>query len=223
MKTAKPKILLGLLADSHKTGPTGKVDAYGIFDKVFIWATPATREHSLVIRVSNLRSGQNSFDVIFETPSKKRVEVAAGNLNSETTSDETGISAIRIPLAFSEIGQHKLGIGFVDGSERSRFWIPLYVAELPWPPLPTGDELASLLKDPLSIKVVRAEISCPKCNTKHTFESYLDLGAKPSRGAKLFPASGRYKCLKCSSVIELRDIEGQLRSHLGKPAQRGGE
>jgi hypothetical protein len=89
----------------------------------------------------------------------------------------------------------------------------------PWIELPTGEQLSKILADPQSLKVVRAAIKCKGCSKTYTFELSLLPDRKRERGIRPFPENGRFKCPVCETLHHTRDIEGQLRLHLGKQSE----
>jgi hypothetical protein len=110
----------------------------------------------------------------------------------------------------------ELGFGIRGGSVGNILWLPLNSALQPWIELPSGDALSRILSEQHSIKALRAELICEKCNSKYTFEINIRPDAKRERGVRTFPKDGKFKCPKCKTVHHLKDIEGQLRHHIGK-------
>lgn len=215
---AKPKFTFAFLADAHKESAFGKTDAFGIFDVVNLWATPATRECSFVFGVRNLppEGVHISCWMRILGAGRKAHKIADAEIKTSTAS-LSATSGFRLPLAISKVGLHEVGISI--GHELGHghaLWIPLQVILLPWPAQPGGDDLRKLLADPHSIKSGRAVVVCRKCKSTYTFQVNLDPNAPIAADALPFPENGEYRCEKCNSVHYLKDIEGNLRSQLGR-------
>lgn len=211
----KPRVSFAFFSDAHKIGATGKLDCFGIFDTLRVWAVPATREFSIIAGFENLPEGETTFEVLLRG---KRPERKVGTMIVLAKQSVANVIAgERIKLTIRDIGQQEIGIKVADGRAARVLWLPLMVSKLPWPVLPSGEELKRILLDPRSIKAARAEFLCAKCDFKHLLEIQLDPDKPLSRGTSSFPADGKLKCGKCKTIQYVRDIEGQLLSHLGKP------
>jgi hypothetical protein len=211
----QPKVAYALVSDTHKVADSGKTDAFGIFDKFLVWATPTTRECSLVVRIDNLAVGTSSCTV-YSVRAGRAIKTLAKLDVASDAPKRTTLLATRLRLNFAEPGEFKLGIGPTGGTHRSIHWLPLSIELQPWPELPTGDKLAALLEDPQTIKAARVGLRCEKCGRSFTFGLHLDPNEKLPRGLRPFPGSGTFKCPKCAALHHLRDVEGQLRMHLGQ-------
>ena len=214
--TAAPRITFMLLSDAHKIGEHGKVDSLGIFTRLFVFGLPAIRESSLCFGFDNVEKGQYYFTVWLKHGRKKAKKFS--EIKMETLkSREAVLFAYRVPFEIEALGDHSVGISLGRTARPNRaYWIPLNVSKLPWPELPVGEALQTALLDPHVIKRVQATIVCQKCSRKYVFEALLDTSLKASRGARVFPGDGRFECQKCNHPHFLKDIEGQLRSQLGK-------
>lgn len=208
------------VADGHKATPGGKLDAFGLFNKFLVWGTPAVRECSIVFSAEGLPAGRSDFQVFTRSPGNK-VSVV-GSISIAPVDPRQGTtSAVRVSIPFRRAGPHSIGIGPKGGGARSIRWVSVLVDVRPWANLPTGERLRLLLDDPNTLKVMRATLTCTKCGKSYTFELALDPAHKYQRGVSAFPADGRFRCPKCKTVHNTRDIEGQFRFHLSE-LQPGG-
>jgi len=216
MTRSTSKVTFVVISDSHKIVANNKVDAVGIFDSFLIWATPATREFSVTVGFENLPVGTTEL-IIWKRVKGKARQVAQVVASSDSP-QRLAISAQRLRLKISDLLDHEIGVGFRDAGARTIKWLPVAIKLQPWIELPTGDALKKLLSDPHAIRGLRAEVICDKCKpaSKYIFEINADPAVKLDRGVKRFPESGRFTCPKCQTVHQLKDIEGQLRSHIGR-------
>jgi hypothetical protein len=216
MKTTNPpKITFVILADAHKPSNNGKVDCFGLFTDLFLWAIPALRECSIAFGIKGVRKGHHELSVWLKHGREKAQKLSKVEVDA-TADSFSSIFAYRIPIPINHFGIHQIGISRGSSmSPKGVMWIPLRVGELPWPEPIEGDALAAILNDPTAIKRAKAVIQCPDCTRKFTFEARLDASAKATKGSRSFPANGEFTCSKCGRTIYLRDIEGQLRSQLG--------
>ncbi len=91
--------------------------------------------------------------------------------------------------------------------------IPLNVATRPWPKL-TKQELNFLQNNPLLPHSIRMVIKCSHCPSLYTFEENVLAKEKLENGVLPFPDTGLFKCNNCVHKLQLKDIQGQLRSSI---------
>ena len=220
MKSKSVRVGAALLADGHKVGPNGKVDAVGLFNRFFIWGLPATREFSVVARIDEVSSGQHDFEVVLKASGRAVRTIANLNLDAlvDTQSLTTGL---RVAVEFKAEGVSKLGIRLVSEKGARTYWIPLSVEMMDWPKMPKGQALKSVLASPDTVKRVRAEIKCKSCSGEYVFEIALDPNAVPAADVEQFPEDGEFECRKCGEMHYLRDVEGQMRHHLSHQLEKG--
>ena len=209
-----PRLTFFTLSESHRVTEGGKVDAIGIFNTFHVWATPAVREFSLTIGVTNLPAGTSEFNVYRRIGSKVQL-IGNVRFTSEKV-QQNGIGASRFVIKIGVFKDFELGLGLPGEGPRNIRWLPINIVRQPWVELPTGDALSRILSEPHTIKALRAEIVCEKCSARFTFEINVNPDAKRERGIRSFPEDGKFRCPKCRGIHHLKDIEGQLRSHIGK-------
>ena len=211
-----PRVIYTLLSDSHKLGAAGKFDAFGIFSWMVVWGLPATREFSFTCGILNPGTSKLSLVLLLKEPDRSIRQIATAEIGP-ALGEHSITFAERVSLSLRRDGPHEIGVGVKGASERLIRWTPLEIRLQALRPLPSGDELASILSDPHSVKALRAEIQCKKCSARFLFEINANPSAAPSKGAIRFPESGRFQCTQCGTVLHTRDIEGQLRGHIGRP------
>lgn len=221
-RSKQPTVAYGLLADSHSEADRGKIDVFGVFTSMKIWATPANRECSLVIGLRNVPESQFVISIWFRSEGDKAEKLGAVEADSGSTEFAKTV-AFRVPLPLSGIGRHELGVTIGESVRGGVFWIPLRVIQRDWPQLPTGEELQDALDDPNVIDSVRAVIECDDCGKEYIFQKNLDPNASIDPPAEPFPEDGVLKCSECGSVHHVKDIEGQVTAQLGTAAQGGDE
>lgn len=203
-------------------GEAGKIDCFGMFDILGLWATPARRECSVAFGLKNIPVGEIQISFWLRVAGKKAQRIGFGNLKTKAPG-HSQILANRIRLAVEQFGTHQIGVAVGNVlSGKNALWIPLLVRELPWPSLPTGQELEKRLSDPHSIKSGRAVLKCEKCKTEYIFQINLDPEAPMPDGSLPFPGDGLFVCPSCRTTHHLKDVEGLVRSQLGKPERESG-
>jgi hypothetical protein len=217
MARLRARIASITLADAHKVGDRGKVDAFGLFTNLGVWGLPAQREFSVIACAEQVSAGKNAVAIWLRTPNRTLTRVGHGNFTHPKQGDPSSVIAHRIHLQFAKTGVHQIGMTLGDAdTPRNAIWFLLKVYELPWPALPTGQQLKSILADPTTIKSARAVLECGKCKSTYVFEIRLDPDALPTDKSLPFPTSGVFRCPKCGTEHPLRDVEGQMRSQLGR-------
>ena len=214
--TKKPKIVFLALADSHRIGADKKVDCFGIFSKFYVWGFPANRKVSCILGISNFKD-EATISLFWKPPKEGRIRIGSINVKKQKERFETVV-----PLAGSfTISMTKTQIHYLEAEiEGEVFRTPLIVTRKKWPHF-TQKKVNELLKDPSVIKSAASEVSCSTCGHRYLFEVHLDKSKPISGGAQNFPEDGLLICKTCETKLYLKDIEGQMRSLLGKkPKQR---
>ncbi|MCK4822393.1 hypothetical protein KA005_41905, partial [bacterium] len=91
--------------------------------------------------------------------------------------------------------------------------IPLNVATRPWPNF-TKKDLAFLKNNPSLPHSIRMIVTCSNCSSPYTFEENVLTKEKLVSGVLPFPDSGLFECNNCGHKLQLKDIQGQLRSSI---------
>lgn len=222
MATKRTKPIFVILADGHKVGDRGKIDCYGIFTSMGVWALPAARECSIAFSIRNVPKGNSTLSFWFRKSGQKAKRITNAKMHS-TEAVQAGNYAHRIKLDITETGNLEFGLSVGRRlTGHNAFWTPLLVHTLPWPELPVGDDLHAILDDPHSIKSVRANLTCDKCQSEFTFQKDLDPSAELDKKSLPFPKNGVFRCTTCRKRHDLKDIEGQVLTQLGKISKEQG-
>jgi hypothetical protein len=174
MAPRRSRILYAILADDHKQGDRGKVDALGIFTRIEGWATPFSRECSVVLGIDDTKAGDTPISFWLRRRGSSRRQLARGHINF---SEARAIATIgyRIAVPILRFGHHEMGVtlGNRPGTANT-VWVPFYVHELPWPTLPSGRALRVALADPHTMKSARILLECRSCGKAYIFQKNLD-------------------------------------------------
>ena len=217
-----PQITYAFVADSHKRSESGKLDVQGIFNSIGIWAAPARREFSLVVGIQDVPTGHTVYSLWFRRRGSRAQQLGKFEIDARKVPEILTV-AERVPITFSELGTHEIGVAKGPSLKGARVrWIPINIHSFPWPDLPSGEELKRLLRKPDVVKAARALLTCEACGTTYIFQKNLDPTAELDEEALPFPETGEFRCPECDSVHYTRDIEGQVISQLGKSTQGRG-
>lgn len=218
----KPTVSYALLADSHSESDQGKIDVFGVFTGVRVWATPAYRNCSLVVGLKDIPEGAFQLSIWLRAQGEKAASVRT--LKGEASSAQAAKTiAIDIPLRLSSMGNHEVGVGIGGNIRGGVFWTPFEVRKREWPELPTGDALQEALNSSDVVTSSRAILKCDECGTEHILQKNLDPDAPIESPAEPFPEDGILICSECGEEHHVKDIEGQVTAQLGKSAQAGEE
>lgn len=215
-KIPLPEISAVLLADAHKVGSTHKLDCYGLFSRVGVWSVPAPREFSVCFRAEDVRAGNYRITAWLRGLNGRATRTGYFDLLVEEDTKQL-IAAQRVGVKISQCGQLAFGLSIARSGRtnlRRISWADFVAHQLDWPVFPTGRKLAEALANPHSLKATRAEVGCRNCGSTYLFEVHLDPEGALSRGAQRFPEDGRFTCPACQTHHNLKDIEGQARSHI---------
>jgi hypothetical protein len=220
-KSQSPRVTFALLADGHKVGERGKVDCFGIFNNLGVWAVPARRECSVAFGIKDIPKGELIVSFWLRRKGQRPRSLAKGVLTIDSSAHAASF-ANRIPLVIESFRAHEVGV-CIGTKIRGRnvLWTPLLIVELPWPALPKGSRLQRVLRDPQSLKAARAVLKCVKCDNEYIFQANLDPNMSLDEVARPFPPDGKFKCPECGTVHHLRDIQGQALAHLAQTAEAG--
>jgi hypothetical protein len=200
----------GILADSIKKSDQGKIDCYGIFTIFHAWGYPCSRSWKAIITIFNLPKGNTSLTVTLKEKSKNIKSLGSVDISGD---DPNGVIAIPIPLKyrFNKPGSYYLEFTIIDNLKKLR--IPFEVRTKEWPEF-TKKEIEFAKNNNLIPQSLRANVHCDKCEYAYIFEETFIPELEPKGGIHRFPESGRFECSGCGQVLELRDIQGQLRASL---------
>ena len=200
----------GILSDSAKESEQGKIDCYGVFTIFYAWGYPCSRSWNAVITIFKLPKGNTSLIITLKLKSRIIKSLATANIKSN---EPNGVATIKIPLkySFNEEGSYILEFSLRDS--KNKLYIPFEVRTKEWPVF-TEKEIEFAKGNPSIPQSLRANVHCNQCEHAYIFEETFIPDMEPKGGVFRFPESGKFDCLECDRVIELRDLQGQLRSSL---------
>lgn len=213
----KPSTSFIFLADSHEESESGKINTQGIFNQIYVWATPTSREFSIVIGFSDVPKGLHNFKLVLVDPKGARSEIGEAGIEAEGFVPGV-VKAERVTIEFKSPGGYRIGL-IPEGKQRLNRYVRFEVAMRQWPKMPRGEKLTRLLKAEDVIKSARVVFVCGSCKSEFTFQVNLDPKAPIPKETQEFPKDGVFECPKCGSIHHLKDVEGRLLSMLAKPVR----
>ena len=200
----------GILADSIKKSDQGKIDCYGIFTIFHAWSYPCSRTWNVIVTAFELPKGNTSITVTLKQKGKNIKSLGTINIDSELTHN---VTVIPMPLKyrFEKPGTYFLEFSILDSIKKLK--IPFEVRTKDWPEF-TAEEIRFAIDNNVLPQNLRANVHCEKCKYAYIFEETIITEHAPKGGVLRFPKSGKFECLDCGQIIELRDIQGQLRASL---------
>lgn len=207
----KPRFGAGQICDSSKTQSSGKVDIVGIFTRINSWGFPCTRNWSLVFSVFDITDSTT----IIISLKKRRVKSQKTIATIDISKPEKKIDKlfnINIMHTFDSEGMYEIICSFKE--HNGRLSIPFKVQFLEWPTF-TNKEIKLVEKYKKSFPYkINVSINCENCSHIYIFEESILADEEPSGGAIRFPDDGHFTCSDCENTINLKDIQGRIRSSL---------
>ncbi|MHC4060388.1 MAG: hypothetical protein ACYSUC_06755 [Planctomycetota bacterium] len=209
LRKPSPRFGGGILADSTTITNSGKVNAQGIFTLFWAWDFPCERHCAAIITLFDLPQGKTKMPV-----SIKKKGFRAKRLTTIPVAYKKDIPPLTqsVALNFTLTSSGSYEFLFSIPRTSRTLSIPFEVRKKTWPQL-TKAEIDFAKTNPNCIKSIRANINCSKCSHAYVFEETV-LETPPAGGVHRFPASGRFKCVKCKHALRLRDVQGQMTSAL---------
>ena len=204
----------GVLADGvvgiqYRLSP--KVSANGIFTIFQAWGFPCFRHCFAIV-------------TLFRMPKKsKKIRVSlqkVGELTQKSlfvmdaaSDEDNGAPAFNVPLNLQFMSDGEYRVVFSMLQENARLSIPFEVRLKEWP-IYTETEREYCRSNPGVVRAVRANVECQNCRHSYVFEEYMLDDAPQIGGVKRFPENGTFKCDDCRHILNLKDLQGQLRNSL---------
>jgi len=213
-KSSKKKFIArlgsGILADSIKKSEQGKIDCYGVFTLFHAWGYPCSRSWNAIVSAFELPKGHTSITVTINRGKNNLKTLATVDIDNEETNN---ITVIPIPLKyrFDKSGPYYLEFSILESIRKLK--IPFEVQTKDWPEF-TQKEIEFARNNNAIPKSIRANVQCDKCRYTYIFEETFIPELRPTGGVRNFPESGKFECSDCGQILELRDIQGQLRASL---------
>jgi len=204
------KIGSGILADSVKISEHGKYDCYGVFTIIYAWGFPCSRSWESLITVFDLPKGDTIVDIALKKGNKVLKKMVSVTIDNQ---EPNGAATIHVPLRyrFDFSGIYNIECSIGDSPKRVR--IPFELRTKEWPKF-NKNEVNFAKGNPSIPQSLRANVHCDNCQYAYIFEETFIPDQEPSGGVYRFPESGKFECKQCDQIVELRDIQGQLRASL---------
>jgi len=204
----KPKIGSAMISDSAIRRPSGKYTLNGVFTNFKAWSFPCRRHCFITTTIFYTPKGNNKLDVFLAKGDIKE-NIQTINLKNEEFVDGTVIP-FPIEFSLSEEGEYLL-ICKLKG-QRKEIKIPFFVTQEPWPEF-TEQEIEFAKSNPNIINKINANVQCTDCSHAYIFQESI-LNEPPEGGVLRFPKDGILKCKQCGHEMNMKDIQGRLRSSL---------
>lgn len=211
--SSKSELILAAAVFCNSVSPSesGKIICRDIFTTHLAWAYPtAFRSWFAILTLYNLPPVTTTIVVSISHGRGPKTTLASADI--KRAPEDLGV-VINIPLRhkFQNEGLYIVHFNVVGTTKVLK--TPLNVATRPWPKL-TKKELAFLQNNPSLPHSIRMIVKCSNCPGLYTFEENVIAEEKLENGVLPFPSSGLFKCNKCGHKLQLKDIQGQLRSSI---------
>jgi hypothetical protein len=211
VKTKNPILGSGILANSISRSQIGKLDCSGIITIFWAWAFPCIRHWQALATIFNLKKGKTPITVSIG----KRNSIKLSSLLMMDIEVKDNLSTITVPIMlnykFCELGLYNLVISFKDYPDKLK--IPFEVREKKWPII-TNDEKRFIKEQKGFFPKFQANVHCEKCKHVYVFEESIGAIKSGKGGVFSFPENGVFECVECGTTLQLKDLQGQLRSAL---------
>jgi hypothetical protein len=211
--SSKSELMLAAAVFCTSVSPSesGKIICRDIFTTHLAWSYPtAFRSWFAILTLYNLPPGTTTIVVSISRGRGPKTTLASADI--KRAPEDLG-SVINIPLRhkFQNEGLHIVHFNLVGTTKVLK--IPLNVATRPWPNF-TKKDLAFLENNPSLPHSIRMIVTCSNCSSPYTFEENVLTKDKLLSGVLPFPDSGMFECNNCGYKLQLKDIQGQLRSSI---------
>ena len=193
------------------TEDSGKVNCTGVFTSLLAWAYPSSVKfwHS-VVTIYDLPQGTSSISVSISSGRSKKTTLAT--VDVENRGGDAG-NVINIPINYNFKKEGYFFIHFNIIGITKTLKVPIKVVTQPWPEF-SKREIEFMRKNPSEIGSIRANVICSGCSQPYIFEEILVPGGTVPHGVQPFPELGKFQCDTCGRELDLKDIQGQVRSSI---------
>ncbi len=200
-----------IFCNSASTEDSGKINCRGIFTSFLVWAYPSSVKFwHAIVTIYNLPLATSSISVSISYGKSKKTTLATVDVESP---DRDFGSILNIPISyqFNREGYYTVHFNLIGTTKTLK--IPVKVFTQAWPKF-SEKEIEYLKKNPTKIGPIRANIICSDCSQPYIFEDILFPDYKIAHGVHPFPDSGEFECDTCGRILNLKDIQGQIRSSI---------
>jgi hypothetical protein len=209
-KTQTAKIGSGILADNSVTLDNGKVIAQGLITTFWAWGFPCSRTCVAFTTIFDFPIGTMTLLVSLANKEGETLR-ALSTIDIKSDSNNGAMTAVTpLRIEFTEPGYFSI-VCTLKGQPNG-VTLPFLVKQREWPDFSEAEKQFAI-KNESVIHKMRANVQCKKCSYSFIFEESIVDEATPG-GVTRFPESGQLKCGDCGHVLQLRDIQGQLRASL---------
>jgi len=177
----------------------GKISCEGIFTNINGYVYPRVH-HPMAIYISYMGGEGEYSQRVSLLDSKGQVLIAPPPEKVKFPKLLEAVIEVQ-GLELPAPGKYWLSLS-LDGREVKRIFVT--ATELAVRKPFTDGELKELLANPKTVKRVRAEVECKKCQRQHVFQMNLDPDRPLDKGAMAFPESKFFVC-ECGASHDLRE------------------
>ncbi len=200
-----------VFCDNASRGASGKIDCRGVFTSFWAWAYPtSTRTWHAIVTLYNLTEGTTSVTAAISLGRGKKTTLAHGDI--QTSKGNVG-NVVNMPLRFEFPREGLYTMYFNIVGTTTTLKVPLRVNTQAWPHF-TKTQLELLERNPRIPHSVRANVVCSECGKPYVFEESVLPEPPLASGVRPFPDSGVIECEVCKHRLNLKDIQGQVRSSI---------
>jgi len=218
-----PKLAGAVFCNSASQGDGGKVDCRGVFTSFLAWSYPTSlRSWHAILTLHDLPAGTTSISVAISQGQGKKTTLAAADI--QRGKPDLG-SVINLPLRYRFKSEGFYFVHFTIVGTRRTLKVPLKVNTMPWPRF-SRKQIEFLKENPAVPHSLRMNIQCSDCSHSYTLEECVLPDSELPGGVLPFPEAGSFECESCGHVLQVRDIQGQLRNSIKnavRQAMKGGK
>ncbi len=207
-----PKFGSGIVCDSARPHPSGKIVAAGIFTMFWAWGFPANRNWSLIITLFYVPKKQTTLIFGIRKRGSSKVDTIGTADIQDNNPDNQHTINVQLGHVFESEGDYEIICTLKD--YKTKLIIPFNIRTRDWP-IFNGKEIDYLNKNKTKLPYkLSAQIKCKDCGHLYNFEEIVLPDEEVSGGAIRFPESGIYECEHCGRLLKLKDIQGQIRASI---------
>lgn len=213
IRKRRPFIGNGMLFKNINNADGFKIDCYGLITVFWAWGFPCKRSWATAITLFDLPKGNTNLILSIKKKYTNEPKHIIPFAIEAEPADITATATVPLDHKFESEGYYELECSFVDYPNKLK--IPFKVIAKEWPTF--TEEEVNFSKTETDIpKKMRANVSCEDCNHSYFFEEVYDQNEPIDGGIHRFPESGEFECEECGHMLQLKDVQGQLRNLLKK-------
>ncbi len=215
----QPIIASVIFCNSASQDEAGKINCRGIFTSFLAWAYPTSlRSWHSIITLYNLPEAGASVSAAISFGLGRGKKTTLASVDVDRDEGDTG-NVVDLPLRHKFTREGLYTLHFTVIGTTTVLKVPLKVTSKTWPHF-TKKQLEFLKKTPSIPHSVRMNVVCSDCSRPYVFEESVLPNELLADGVLPFPESGDLECESCGHDLNLKDIQGQLRSSIHKAVLR---